>query len=533
MPAQTKNLIKIDPAANPARRYIRCSYLAALFLLLTLSPLLRGGTFFPEQLLPVLFFVGLIFIIFLAEQRPYWKTMELQALDICFLALGLAYLLSLTNAVSLHSALLEIMKIFAGFMVYWIARNLSQDGKSLKRLLAAVYLAAIVLALVGWGAAMGWVSFPGAYEDGHIRSTLQYHNALAIYLASAALIGWALGIQEANPIRSIVSICCNYFLLVILAGTMSRGTVILYPIAAAAFFLLISANDRGKAYSHLVLSLPLAWFTAAFVYSALHSNQPELSFIILLGGLGIVALAAWFYTSRLSSSLEKASTGARMVCALLAGLISLLLIMAGSLYMSHQVTGSAANTAPQNVADKFGRLSVGEHSVQERLTTYKDALKIIKDYPFTGAGGGSWRLLYHQYATKFYTCNEMHNFYLKTLLEAGIPGLMALLAMCFAFLGLIYKIWREAAGEDRSLLAAAAIIVMLTGLHSAFDFDLSIPAVAFMFFAIIGGLQGHVLGWRSGAKSVNNKTVKNGGADRNGPVFRIILSASDWYLPPG
>jgi len=496
----------------------------AIFALLIALPLLRGGAFFPEQLLPALFLIGLLFIISLGWQWSSRPSSKLQAMDLCFLALGLAYFLALTGSVSLHSALLEAMKVLAYFMVYWMARNIAGDQVVFKRLLMAVYLAALLLALIGLGAALGWVSYPGAYADGHIRSTLQYHNALAIYLASATLIGWALSINEEKPLRAAAWLGGNYFLVAVIVGTMSRGTVLLYPLAAAFFFLFVFARQRGQAYSHLVLYLPLAWFAAAFVYGAFQAGHPGQSIVILLGGMLLVALAAWFYTSRLSTSIKKAAPRSRMIYALLAAVISMGLILAGNMYMSHQVTASAARQNPQNISDKFGRLSLGEQSVQERLITYQDAGKIIRDYPITGAGGGAWPLLYHRYAAKLYTANEMHSFYIKIMLETGILGLLALLALVLAFLRLVIRLWREAKEEKRPLLAAAISTLMLVGLHSAFDFDLSIPALAFMFFGIMGALQGQQLGGSCPGKSNDNKAAGiTNGTRRVYPLIILIL----------
>lgn len=504
-----------------------------LYLVLIGSPLFQG-LFMEYEILPGLLIMAVIFMLCLGEQLKLGDQEHFVLMDYCVLALCFAYMISLWQAVQMHAALLEFMKIVAYFMAYWIARRLARVETTFRGLLLSVYIAALILAVIGMGAALGWIDFPGAYGDGHIRSALQYHNTLAIYLASATLIGWALSLTDSHPVKPVFWLCGNYFLLVVLVGTLSRGTLILYPLAVAAFFLFISARDRGRAFSHLMLFLPPACFTAAFVYSILHSNQPGLSFVILVGGLAAVALASWFYAAYLAVHLKNANPRLKITYGLIAAAVSLLLITAGGWYMSHSARYSPSQAASPNLTEKFQRLSVGEHSVQERLTSYEDALKIIKDYPLTGAGGGAWPLLYHHYASRLYWCNEMHSFYIKTLLEAGILGLMALLALCFAFLLILHKIWREAEDKDRPLLAAAALTIVLVGLHSAFDFDLSLPAVAFMLFAVLGALQGQVLSWVGGKKSLNNhKSAGPNPRDRGRPISSMVVLAMGLVFAAG
>jgi O-antigen ligase len=73
-----------------------------------------------------------------------------------------------------------------------------------------------------------------------------------------------------------------------------------------------------------------------------------------------------------------------------------------------------------------------QHSVLERGTFYKDAVKLWSDYPIIGAGGGAWASLYEKYQNNPYTSRQAHNFALQYLVEAGALGFLAFIGFVIA-----------------------------------------------------------------------------------------------------
>ena len=83
---------------------------------------------------------------------------------------------------------------------------------------------------------------------------------------------------------------------------------------------------------------------------------------------------------------------------------------------------------PENIVQRFSSISLKESGASSRFEFYRDALKIIKDYPILGAGGGGWQSLYQGYQSRLYWTTEVHSYFLTAL--GGNRYLWAL--PCFA-----------------------------------------------------------------------------------------------------
>jgi len=107
-------------------------------------------------------------------------------------------------------------------------------------------------------------------------------------------------------------------------------------------------------------------------------------------------------------------------------------------------------------------------NVIARVQFLKDALAAAADQPW-GYGGEGWSRIYHLYQPVNYVSKSPHNHYALTLVEAGVPGLLALL---FALLSALWLGFRNRFDEEpmRWILVVAA--AMLAG-HALIDLDLS------------------------------------------------------------
>jgi len=92
-------------------------------------------------------------------------------------------------------------------------------------------------------------------------------------------------------------------------------------------------------------------------------------------------------------------------------------------------TGIADNVLPRSIADRIANINFRQHSVLERLTFYRDALKLSADYPLIGAGGGGWSALFEKYQNNPYISRQAHSYFFQTLVEAGWIGLILLVAL--------------------------------------------------------------------------------------------------------
>lgn len=143
-------------------------------------------------------------------------------------------------------------------------------------------------------------------------------------------------------------------------------------------------------------------------------------------------------------------------------------------------------------------LLIGEHD--SRLSIWQDSLMIFKDHPL-GIGMGNFRNIFPIYnvsnisETKFLYA---HNDYIQLLVEAGIPGFLALVSGFFIFLvKSVHRIRKLEPQDDplRFFLAVGALSGLVSiAFHSFFDFNLHMPANLIYFVTLIAIV--HSCAWR-------------------------------------
>ena len=131
--------------------------------------------------------------------------------------------------------------------------------------------------------------------------------------------------------------------------------------------------------------------------------------------------------------------------------------------------------------------SHSEISSDVRLNIDRDAFRMFLKRPVLGWGLGTFPVVYPEFRT-FYTnsfVNEAHNDYLQLLAEMGLLGFGTMLW----FLMTLYTRAARKIGNwvgDLSGATTLACVLGLSGIlvHSAFDFNLQIPANAALFYVL-------------------------------------------------
>lgn len=97
----------------------------------------------------------------------------------------------------------------------------------------------------------------------------------------------------------------------------------------------------------------------------------------------------------------------------------------------------------------------------DRVATWRDALPLIGDYRFTGSGLGATEMVFASYAllTHVPYVAQVHNLYLQTALEMGVPGLIVLVGLLGVALAAAMQILRH--GVRRTQGVAAAVVAAL------------------------------------------------------------------------
>jgi O-antigen ligase len=132
--------------------------------------------------------------------------------------------------------------------------------------------------------------------------------------------------------------------------------------------------------------------------------------------------------------------------------------------------------------------------VEERVDPAIYAAQMFQDFPLFGTGGGTFYTAYSRYRGQdvgaYY--DHVHNDYMQFLTESGLIG-VTLLGL-FVAAALACAVVAQLRRHDPMLRGTAFGVVMgviAIGIHSTVDFNLQIPANAFIFTILLA------LGWIS------------------------------------
>ena len=144
----------------------------------------------------------------------------------------------------------------------------------------------------------------------------------------------------------------------------------------------------------------------------------------------------------------------------------------------------------EKVAQRIQQTSI---DTEERVDTDRDALAMLRDFPLTGIGAGSFYAVYPMYTSAVVVTSftrHAHDDYLQFACEfglvfAGVLGAVVLASLWTAIRAQLKR--RDQLLQGMGFAATMAIVALL--IHSAVDFNLQIPANAAMFIVMLA------LGW--------------------------------------
>lgn len=136
------------------------------------------------------------------------------------------------------------------------------------------------------------------------------------------------------------------------------------------------------------------------------------------------------------------------------------------------------------------RLSTLRHplstpSAVNRLSEWKETVRIIPHYPLVGVGANALRMVFPQHRTTSSGRWLVHaeNQYVQLLAEGGAVGVLLALLCAGAIGG---AVWRARDETPPVVSAAAAGAVAMAALHAMFDFALLVPVYAIALASVIG-----------------------------------------------
>lgn len=454
---------------------------------LVIAPLMKG-LFYEEELVLAQMYLGFIWLLYGATRLGDRETeLKFQLMDYAVLAYLIVNILTIFTAVYLKEALLGIYRVFDYVLIYYLVLELTKEAKDRERFTLFVFMSTVAVSALGIGAAVEKVNFPEAFAQGRIMSSFQYPNALGICAAAGALLGTgSLLTRDALGLKAILGLGI-YLNIIALLGSLSRGTWLVLGLALFIYLLGIGRRSFWKSLYHIIVIIFFGFLGSKGFLKGVYAKDYSGALAWLALG-AVLLMAALSFLHILPGIVEKKRFLRRHKKVLLWAL-TLELILCAFIYFSY--TSQILPTPVSQILDttviqRFGTISGEDSSYQDRMDMNRIALRIVRDYPFLGAGAGGWNSLYHQYQDKrFYWSSEVHNHYFQIWAETGTLGLVTYLAVWALLLHKIIKYLLHRKETSRWPYTWAVILAFLSILvHSGLDLELSFPAAAMVFWSL-------------------------------------------------
>lgn len=142
---------------------------------------------------------------------------------------------------------------------------------------------------------------------------------------------------------------------------------------------------------------------------------------------------------------------------------------------------------------RFGQTSEPDGvSIGMRMQIWKNSADLLCKHWFLGVGAGAYEdaFVAHNDFAAGRRVDYAHNDYLQLLVELGLLGSLAVLALAAAISWQVFAALLRVGGDNRVLLSAAVAALFAFALHEVVEFNFAIPALAL----IVGWLCGVLCG---------------------------------------
>lgn len=430
------------------------------------------------------------------------------------LLIPITYIIALISAASQYFAsnMVLIQSLYA--FIFVISLYLLQNRKSNLVMETTVIIVGYIIVLFGlfnWlgqgktvSAIVGW--FTGTVVNGQytqaiwvdangprLASVFQYPNTYAAFLMAFFFVA----VFAITRSKRWYSQAIHAFMLVPMALsillTLSRGGLVFLPIVFIILLLFLKPAKQIlwivycliAGIGTLVIAKPVTELGQQFHLGQI--GDPAKGWFYVLEASIVLAVIACLIQRFVAPRLENGTR--KWVSKKLASLwLPLVSVLAVAVLAALFLGTNLKHILPGNIGERLENLNLQQHSFLERMTFYKDAAKVVKDYPIIGAGGGAWASIYEKYQNNPYTSRQAHSFVMQYLVEVGLLGFLVLIAfLAFIF----YKYIRgyiQADEQKQESYFVYFIIVLSILMHSLMDFNMSYVFLGILVFLGLAGM---------------------------------------------
>ena len=213
---------------------------------------------------------------------------------------------------------------------------------------------------------------------------------------------------------------------------------------------------------------------------------------IILFYLSVTMIVGVMYSGSLASWLALlATTCALVTMGLRHGTMQWWLPVSGGLVLI-AILGFLYSLSPgvrEQLSDVRSQGLAARLDVSARYQSVRDAIAIVRDYPVFGSGPGTFLFIHRHYldASSANRTELTHADFLNCFDDYGLVGFgLALFFVTAVTLKFFRPLWVDNRWQDRVLVAAGFAAWCAVLVCSLVDFNLHIPANAFLFFSLTG-----------------------------------------------
>ncbi|MED4954841.1 O-antigen ligase family protein [Paenibacillus macerans] len=430
------------------------------------------------------------------------------------LLIPITYIIALISAASQYFAsnmvLIQSLYAFMFIMGLYLLQN-HKANRMIETTLITVAYVIVLFGLFNWlgqgrtvSAIVGWFSgivVNGQYTQAvwvdaigpRLASVFQYPNTYAAFLMAFFFIA-VFGITRSKKwyVQAIHAFMLVPMVLSILL-TLSRGGLVFLPVVFVVLLLFLKPAKQIlwivycvlAGVTTLVIAKPVTNLGQQFHLGQI--NDPAKGWFYVLGASLALTVIAWliqrYAAPRLESGLSKwaekklSTLGLPVVSIVVVGILAWLFL--GT---------NLKHILPGNIGDRLENLNLQQHSFLERMTFYKDAVKVLKDYPIIGAGGGAWASIFEKYQNNPYSSRQAHSFVMQYLVETGLLGFIIFVAFLIFIFYKYIRGYIKAGEQERDSYFAYFILVFSILIHSLMDFNMSFVFISMLVFLGLGGM---------------------------------------------
>lgn len=454
--------------------------LGLLLLLMTVAiGTFFQGYFFPNPTLVATASAAVACALWLLGRRKERLAIELPGGWVGRLLLTLAAWLLIASIWSVYARgnLNLLLQAGAAFLAFVMVRGESSDDTR-RRLVWLLSISGLFVAVIGLFEYSGFFMHYTTLGDllhiepqrDRLYSLFQYPNTAAAFFLVVILIQNAVLIQANSRTEKLSLAAISGVVATAFVFTLSRGVVIIVPVAALLLWVGLSAKHLLPSFLHLVSAVALPAAVAMYPISkAAPADEWATTLLFALVAAAVAALATWTVQKLLD--LPRRTLAIAVVALVLVGAAGGILVVS---------TGSGGLPA---VFSRVTQIDLSDVNRDGRIDFLQDAVKLTAKRPW-GYGGGGWLRSYQQIQQVNYTARDPHSHYALTLVEAGVPGLLLLVA---AIGVAAFNAFRARKGDPLRWAMAAAALTMAA--HAAIDIDLSYFMMWLLLWVLLGASQ--------------------------------------------